>query len=135
MFTKSNSSKKILIENRSSSCQRWSLHGFQTSHFICDQFGSKLWLRSIQNHHGTPDIVSKLLRVAIWSRCAARFESEQTQKNSTGRISVVTNLAPNFGCYRFRIMPDIVSKLLRAAIWSRCAVLFESEQTSDRSST
>ena len=26
-------------------------------------------------------------------------------------------------------MPDIVSKLLRATIWSRCAVLFKSEQT------
>ena len=28
-----------------------------------------------------------------------------------------------------RIMPDIVSKLLHAAIWSSCAVQFESEQT------
>ena len=35
----------------------------------------------------------------------------------------------NFGCNRFRITPDIVSTLLRAFIWSRCAVLFESEQT------
>ena len=25
-------------------------HGFQTSHFICDQFGCKLWLLSIQNY-------------------------------------------------------------------------------------
>ena len=32
------------------SCQRGSLHGFQTQHFICDQFGCKLWLLSIQNH-------------------------------------------------------------------------------------
>ena len=41
-------------------------------------------------------------------------------------ISFATNLAANFGCYRFRITPDIVSKLLRAAraIWSRCAVRF-----------
>ena len=31
-------------------------------------------------------------------------------------ISYTTNLAANFGCYRFSIMPDIVSKLLRAAI-------------------
>ena len=45
------------------------------------------------------------------------------------RISFATDLAANFGCNRFRIMPDIVSKLLRAAIWSRCAVRFESEYT------
>ena len=42
-------------------------------------------------------------------------------------ISVTTHLAANFGCYRFRIMPDIVSKLLRAAIWSRCPVRLDSE--------
>ena len=76
-----------------------------------------------------PDIVSKLLRAAIWSRCAVRFESEQTPFPRTGRISFATDLAANFGCNRFRIMPDIVSKLLRAAIWSRCAVWFEFEQT------
>ena len=44
-------------------------------------------------------------------------------------ISFATNLDANFGCYWFRIMPDIVSKLLRSAIWSHCAVLLESEQT------
>ena len=44
-------------------------------------------------------------------------------------ISFATDLAANFGCNRFRIMPDIVSKLLRAAIWSRCAARLESEQT------
>ena len=32
------------------------------------------------------------------------------------RISFATDLAANFGCIPFRIMPDIVSKLLRAAI-------------------
>ena len=30
-------------------------------------------------------------------------------------ISCATDLAANFGCNRFRITPDIVSKLLRAA--------------------
>ena len=45
-------------------------------------------------------------------------------------ISFGTDLTANFGCNRIRITPDIVSKLLRAAIWSRCAVRrFESEQT------
>ena len=76
-----------------------------------------------------PDIVSKLLRAAIWSRCAVRFESEQTTFPWTGHISFTTDLAANFGCDRFRIMPDIVSNLLRAASWRRCAVQFESEQT------
>ena len=41
-------------------------------------------------------------------------------------ISFATNLAANFGWDWFRIIPDIVSKLLRAAIWS---LLFKSEQT------
>ena len=45
-------------------------------------------------------------------------------------ISFATDLAANLGWNRFRIMPDIVSKFLRAAIWSRCAVRCESEQTS-----
>ena len=44
-------------------------------------------------------------------------------------ISFATFLAANFGCYRFRIIPDIVSKLLRAAMWSRCDVWFGFEQT------
>ena len=45
------------------------------------------------------------------------------------RISFATDLAANLGWNRFRIMPDIISKLLRAAIWSRCAVQFKSEQS------
>ena len=49
------------------------------------------------------------------------------------RISFATDLVAiqpaNFDCDRFRIMLDIALKLLRAAIWSRCALLFESEQT------
>ena len=47
-------------------------------------------------------------------------------------ISFATDLAANFRCNRFRITPDIVSKLLRAAIWSGCAACadqFESEDT------
>ena len=40
----------LQIENRSSSCQYWSLYGLQTKHFICNKFGCKLWLWSIQNH-------------------------------------------------------------------------------------
>ena len=44
-------------------------------------------------------------------------------------ISFATDLAANFDCYRFGILPDIVSKLLRNATWRNCAVQFESEQT------
>ena len=44
-------------------------------------------------------------------------------------ISFAFNLAANFGCNRFWITPDIVSNILRATIWSCCAVQFESEQT------
>ena len=42
--------KEKQIKIRGPSCQRWSLHGFQTSHFICYRFGCKLWLQLIQNH-------------------------------------------------------------------------------------
>ena len=46
------------------------------------------------------------------------------------RISFTTDWAANFGCNRFRIMPEIVSKHLWAAKWwSRCAAQFKSEQT------
>ena len=61
-------------------------------------------------------IVSKLLRTAIWSSCAVKLESEQTPCPWTGSISFATNFAANFGCDQFRIMPDIVSKLLRPSI-------------------
>ena len=40
-----------------------------------------------------------------------------------------TYLAANFGCVQFRIMPEMVFKLLLSAIWSSCSVLLESEQT------
>ena len=76
-----------------------------------------------------PDIVSKHLRAAIWSRCAVLFEFEQTPFPQTGSISFATDWAANFGCDWFRITPDIVSKLVSAVIWSRCAIQFEFEQT------
>ena len=34
LFTKADCSKNLQIKNRSLSCQHWSLHGFQTLHFI-----------------------------------------------------------------------------------------------------
>ena len=40
-----------------------------------------------------------------------------------------TNWAVNFGCYPFTVIQDIVSKLLRAAIWSLRTVWLESEQS------
>ena len=47
-------------------------------------------------------------------------------------ISFATNLASNFDCNWFRIKPDIVSKLLCAAIWSCCAAQFKSEFKSEQ---
>ena len=44
-------------------------------------------------------------------------------------ILFAANLAANFSCNRFIIIPDTVFKLLRAAIGSDCAFLFKSEQT------
>ena len=61
-----------------------------------------------------------------------RLLKKSSNRKSTlvlSNIAIVTDVAANFGCDRFRITPYIVSKLLRAAICSRCAVRFESEQT------
>ena len=86
-FTKINCSKNLRIKNQSFSFQRWSLHGFQTSHF---------------------------------------------------RSSFATDLPANFGYYWFRITPGGVTlfpsfcNAMSAAIWSSCAVLFESEPTVGR---
>ena len=33
---------------------------------------------------------------------------------------ICVHLAANFRCHQFRIIPEIVSKLLSAAVWSRC---------------
>ena len=58
--------KNLWIENRSSSRQSKSVHGLQTSLFIRDAF----WLQTL--------VAVKLLRTAIWSGCAVRFDSKQT---------------------------------------------------------
>ena len=42
--------KKSLNRKSSSSSQWKSLHGLQAQIFICNCFGCKLWLQSIQNH-------------------------------------------------------------------------------------
>ena len=49
-FTIANCSQNLWIENWSTSIQCKSLHIVRTSHFICDSFGCKLWLQSIQNY-------------------------------------------------------------------------------------
>ena len=63
------------------------------------------------------DIISKLLRAAMWSSCADLFKSEQIPFPGAGSISFATNWAANFGCNWFRIIPDLIwliSKLLCA---------------------
>ena len=66
-------------------CQRWSLHGFQTSHFIYYQLGCKLWLQLTQDHtrHRFQAFARRHLKSL--SPCADRFESEQTPFPWTGR--------------------------------------------------
>ena len=58
------------------------------------------------------------------------------QSSSASNIASSFHLRPiwlqsctNFGCNQFRIMTEVVSKLLLAAIWSGCADQFKSEQT------
>ena len=89
------------------------------------------WLKSIQNHarHRFKAFAPRHLKSLC---CSIRIRADhQTPCPWTGpsRISFATEFAANFGWNRFRIMPDIVSKLLRACIWSRCVVQFEFEQT------
>ena len=82
--------------------------------------------------HEETRITFPVRRVRVDKSCVLRFsifESEQTPFPGAGHIPFATNLAANFGCDQFRIIPDILSKLFRAAMSSRCAVQFESEQT------
>ena len=59
---------------------------------------------------------------------------DSTWLSSTAQVSFAANLAENFVCYWFSLMPepesqpDIVSKVLRMAVWSSCALWLESEQ-------
>ena len=91
MFTKANCwllLKNLQIENWSLSCQPWSLHCFQTLHYICDRFGCKIWMQSIQNHarHRIQAFARRVtMCAAIWSHCAVRFESEPPPFPRTGR--------------------------------------------------
>ena len=44
---------KKIFKSKIEAGQCWSLHGFQTAHFICNQFCCKLWLLLIQNQFQT----------------------------------------------------------------------------------
>ena len=82
MFAKADCSKNPQIKN-----QRWSLHGFQPLHFVCDLFGCKLWLQSIQNHDWHRFQAFARSHLKSDSRWAVWFESEQTPFPRTGRQS------------------------------------------------
>ena len=58
----------------------------------------------------------RLLKKIFKSKIEARHVNAGRYMAFKHRISFATDLAANFGCYRFRIAPDIVSKILRAAI-------------------
>ena len=60
-----------------------SLHCFQTLHFICNWFGCKLWLQSIQNHarHRFQDSVTRKPLVCVLARpTRASSAGERPQK-------------------------------------------------------
>ena len=87
MFTKADCSTNLHFENQSSSCQRWSLHGFQISQFICDRFGCKLWLLSIQNHVWL-SLTSFLSFCAPPSEVAVLFDLNLCRRPSSDRSSI-----------------------------------------------
>ena len=67
--------------------------------------------------------VNKKLKLVLSSRSLHGIQTQHFICNLFGH-----NFAANF-CYKqFRIMPDIVSKLLCTSIWSHCAIIFKSEQ-------
>ena len=64
----------------------------------------------------------KNLWIKNW-RLSGQWESLQSVHMAFKHyISSVTDLAANFSCDHFRIMPEIIFKLLLAALWSGCAV-------------
>ena len=85
MITKEDCSKSLQIENRSSFCQRWSLRGFQTSHFICDWFCCKLWLLSNQNN-AAPCLTLFPSFCAPQSEVAALFYSNLSRRHFLGQV-------------------------------------------------
>ena len=104
--------KNLEIESWSLSNQCRSLHGFQTSHFICNRFDCKLWLLSIQNHvRVQPDIVSKFWHTAIWSCNAVRSETEQ-------RPFSWNLLRPSKGSPQFGSKSRKLAQFWAKAIWS-----------------
>ena len=69
------------------------------------------------SHIQSASVLSTVLDAKWPSGCREMQHPEEFQYMACKhRISFATNLAANFGCDQFRIMPDIVSKLLRAAI-------------------
>ena len=84
MAQKSDCSKNLQIENRSSSCQRWSLHGFQVSNIAFHL--RPIWLQTlvaihseIQNH------ARHRLQAFARRHRAVRFVSERTPFLQAGR--------------------------------------------------
>ena len=107
-------SENLKIENWISSCQCRSLHSFQRFHFICHLFGCKFF--GCNQLRIMPDIVSKLLRVAIWRSCAFLLESEQTPFSRIGNwfrspesCSAASHMF-QFGTCRFIPMPYIYTQ-------------------------
>ena len=95
MAQKSDCSKNLQIENRSSSCQRWSLHGFQVSNIAFHlrpiwlqtlvAIDSESRLTSFPSFCAPPSEVAALFDSNLSRRCAVRFESEQTSFPRAGR--------------------------------------------------
>ena len=80
MFTKTNCSKNLQIKNQTHPVNTGHYMAFKTELFICNQFGCKFWLLSIQTQKVTPDIVSELLLATIWNRCAVWLESQDLSR-------------------------------------------------------
>ena len=59
---------------------------FQTSHFICNLFGCKLWLQSIQNHCDSWHCFQAVARSHLKLLCCSKKKSEQMPFPRTGHL-------------------------------------------------
>ena len=120
---------QIILKSKIEACPVNAGHHTAFKHRISFATDLAAWLKSIQNHarHRFKAFARRHLKslcCSIWI-----WADHWTPCPWTGPSRICDRFCCNFGWNRFRIMPDIVSKVLRAAIWSCCVVQFEFEQT------
>ena len=100
-------SKSCRIESSSSPWQCWSLHDFQTLHFICDWIGCKLCLQLVKNHD---------------RHCFQSFELSHL------KYAIQMQYARN-GCSDYQYCTLFVSRDLSSLSYSNCSIILNDSTT------